>query len=42
MLQYVTPLAFILPEDDFRAGASFRHLWREDHDELTTLLLGAG
>ena len=41
MLQYVTPLAFILPEDDFRAGASFRHLLRPEADNVTALLLGA-
>ena len=41
MLQYVTPLAFILPEDDFRGGTSFRHLYRPHHDQLTALVLGA-
>ena len=41
MLQYVTPLAFILPEDDFRSSASFRHLARPGHDDVTALLLGA-
>jgi hypothetical protein len=40
MLQYVTPLAFILPEDDFRLGATFRHLLRDDHDAVTALILG--
>jgi hypothetical protein len=40
MLQYVTPLAFILPEHDFHAGAAFRHLLRDDHDAVTALLLG--
>jgi hypothetical protein len=41
MLQYVTPLAVILPEDDFRSGASFRHLLRPEADSVTALLLGA-
>ncbi len=40
MLQYITPLAFILP-DDFREGAAFRHLARPEHDELTSMVLGA-
>jgi hypothetical protein len=34
MLQYITPTAFILPEDDFREGAKFRHLARPEHDEI--------
>jgi hypothetical protein len=41
MLQYVTPLAFILPEDDYRSGARFRHLATPGIDELTSLVLGA-
>ena len=40
MLQYVTPLAFILP-DDHREGAQFRHLASDAHDEVTRLVLGA-
>lgn len=40
MLQYVTPLAFILP-DDFKAGARFRHLATAQHDPLTSMVLGA-
>ena len=40
MLQYVTPLAFILP-DDHREGAQFRHLVSDTHDEVTRLVLGA-
>ena len=40
MLQYITPLAFILP-DHFRDGATFRHLARPEHDEVTKMVLGA-
>ena len=40
MLQYVTPLAFILP-DDYWTGAQFRHLATSATDELTNLVLGA-
>ena len=40
MLQYVTPLAFILP-DDHREGAQFRHLASDVHDEVTRFVLGA-
>lgn len=41
MLQYITPTAFILPEDDFREGAKFRRLASPDHDEITSMVLGA-
>ena len=41
MLQYITPLAFILPEEDFRSGARFRRLVQPGMDELTRLVLGA-
>jgi hypothetical protein len=41
MLQYITPAAFILPEGDFREGAKFRHLARPEHDEVTSMVLGA-
>jgi hypothetical protein len=40
MLQYVTPLAFILP-DDHRQGARFRHLAEPGMDDISTLVLGA-
>ena len=40
MLQYITPLAFILP-DDHRDGARFAHLVSSQTDELTRLTLGA-
>ena len=39
MLQYVTPLAFILP-DDHREGAQFKHMASDAHDEVTRLVLG--
>ena len=41
MLQYVTPLAFILPEEDFLSGARFRALATSGMDEVTRLVLGA-
>jgi hypothetical protein len=41
LLQYVTPLAFVLPEDDFRHGARFRALDAPDLDPVTRLVLGA-
>jgi hypothetical protein len=40
MIQYITPTAFILP-DDFRSGATFRHLATADHDDLSRMVLGA-
>ena len=40
MLQYVTPLAFILPEENYRSGARFRRLALLEMDELTRLVLG--
>jgi hypothetical protein len=39
MLQYITPLAFILP-DDFLQGATFRHLAHLSSDEVTSMVLG--
>jgi hypothetical protein len=41
MLQYVTPLAFILPADNYLEGARFRRLATPAHDELTSMVLGA-
>jgi hypothetical protein len=41
LLQYVTPLAFVLPEDDFHAGARFRSLDAPDLDPVTRMVLGA-
>lgn len=41
LLQYVTPLAFVLPEEDFRSGARFRTLDAPDLDPVTRLVLGA-
>ena len=41
LLQYVTPLAFVLPEDDFRLGARFRALDAPSLDPVTRLVLGA-
>ena len=41
MLQYITPMAFILPEGDFREGATFRHLAGQAPDEVTAMVLGA-
>jgi hypothetical protein len=40
MLQYVTPLAFLYP-DDHRSTARFRHLNSASPDEVTALVLGA-
>jgi hypothetical protein len=40
MLQYVTPLAFLYP-DDHRSTARFRHLASPAADEMTSLVLGA-
>jgi hypothetical protein len=40
MLQYVTPLAFLYP-DDHRTTARFRHLATPAQDEVTRLVLGA-
>ena len=40
MLQYVTPLAFILP-DDYREAAPFRRLASDAHVPLQTGLSGA-
>jgi hypothetical protein len=40
MLQYVTPLAFLYP-DDHRRTARFRGLATPVHDDVTRLLLGA-
>jgi len=39
MLQYITPMAFILP-DNFLDGATFRRLAPEASDELTSMVLG--
>ena len=39
MLQYITPLAFTLP-DNYTEGATFRHLSKPEHDELTKMVLG--
>jgi hypothetical protein len=39
MLQYITPMAFILP-DDFLDGATFRRLAHAARDEVTALVLG--
>jgi hypothetical protein len=41
LLQYVTPLAFVLPEEDFRDGARFRALDSPNLDPITRLVLGA-
>ena len=41
MLQYITPMAFILPEGDFREGATFRQLAGQTTDEVTAMVLGA-
>ncbi|MSO45981.1 MAG: hypothetical protein EXQ59_04350 [Acidobacteria bacterium] len=41
MLQYITPMAFILPEHDFREAATFRPLARPEHDAITAMVLGA-
>lgn len=40
MLQYITPMAFILPEQNYLEGATFRHLARPEHEELTSMVLG--
>lgn len=40
MLQYVTPLGFLYP-DDHREAARFRHLASPNTDEMTALVLGA-
>jgi hypothetical protein len=39
MLQYITPMAFILPEK-FREGATFRRLAKDPTDEMTAMVLG--
>lgn len=39
MFQYVTPLAFIFP-DNFLEGAAFRSLANQSQDELTRMVLG--
>jgi hypothetical protein len=39
MLQYITPMAFILP-DQFLEGATFRRLATDASDELTSMVLG--
>jgi len=41
MLQYITPMAFTLPENNFRDGAKFRRLALPEHDEITSMVLGA-